>query len=516
MERVGVLGSLVAERRQGRLARRGEVGLCHRGPARQSADVLGRARTRPAPEHEEVREAVAAEAVGAVHAAGNLTGGVQAGDSRRRGVRVDLHPAHDVVAGGPDLHRLGGDVDVGQLLELVVHRGQAPGDLLCGETGRDVEEDAAVWCAAAGLDLAVDGPGDLVTRQQLGRPLVVLGVGVPAVRLLLGVGVLRAEDVRHVVEHEPLALGVAQDSPVAAHRLRHEDALDRRRPDHARRVELDELHVDQGGAGAQGERMAVAGVLPGVAGDLEGLADPAGGEDDRRRLEQHEPPRLAPVPEGTGDGAVLLEDLGDGQLGEDLQARLVVTGLAVVLLLEADDLLLQGADQLEAGAVTHMGKARVLVAAEVALADPPVGCAVEQGAVGLQLPDPVRGLLGVQLGHPRVVEELPAAHGVAEVRLPGVLLVRVAHGGGDPALGHDGVRLAEQRLADDGGPQSLLPSLDRRPQARSPGADDDDVVLVPLEVGHACSSAGGVRSVCRGAGWCGRAGWSGGLGGRAS
>ena len=38
------------------------------------------------------------------------------------GVGVDLDAAHDVVAGRADLHRLRGDVDVGQLLELVVHR----------------------------------------------------------------------------------------------------------------------------------------------------------------------------------------------------------------------------------------------------------------------------------------------------------------------------------------------------------------------------------------------------------
>ena len=95
--------------------------------------------------------------------------------------------------------------------------------------------------------------------------------------------------------------------------------------------------------------------------------------------------------------------------------------LAQVLLLERDDLLLQGADQLQAGAVADVGQPRVLVAAEVALADLAVLGAVEQRAVGLQLPDPVRRLLGVQLGHPPVVEELAAAHGVAEVDLPVVL-----------------------------------------------------------------------------------------------
>ena len=66
------------------------------------------------------------------------------GDERLLGVGVDLDAAHHVVAGRPDLHRLGGDVDVGQLLELVVHRRQ-PLRMYSGVAPRgDVEEHAAV------------------------------------------------------------------------------------------------------------------------------------------------------------------------------------------------------------------------------------------------------------------------------------------------------------------------------------------------------------------------------------
>src|SRR5438477_288215 len=88
------------------------------------------------------------------------------------------------------------------------------------------------YCAAlspAGLDLAVDGPRDLVTREQLRRPAVVLLVLVPAVGLLDRVGRLRLEELGDVVEHEPLALGVLEDTAVAPHRLGHEDAAHRRR-----------------------------------------------------------------------------------------------------------------------------------------------------------------------------------------------------------------------------------------------------------------------------------------------
>ena len=54
--------------------------------------------------------------------------------------------------GRADLHRLLGDVDVGQLLELVVHRRQPALDGLGVPTGGDVEEDAAVRTAAPRLD----------------------------------------------------------------------------------------------------------------------------------------------------------------------------------------------------------------------------------------------------------------------------------------------------------------------------------------------------------------------------
>ena len=182
-----------------------------------------------------------------------------------------------------------------------------------------------------GLHLGVDRAGHLVAGQQLGRAPVVLRVLVPAVGLVLGLGVLLLEDVRHVVEHEPLALGVAQHPAVTAHRLGDQDALHRGRPDHPGRVELHELHVEQRGSGEQRQRVTVAGVLPGVRGDLEGLADAAGGQHHGRRLEDEEPAGLAlrsrrrrrlapPVLEQLGDRA-LLEHLQPGLVSRRLLAR---------------------------------------------------------------------------------------------------------------------------------------------------------------------------------------------------
>ena len=160
---------------------------------------------------------------------------------------------------GPTCHYVMGGVQVDPDTAAAegVHRGQPPDDLLRRQPGRDIEEHAAVLGAAPGLDLGVDRAGHLIAGQQFGRPLVVFRVGVPAVGLVLGLGVVLAEDIGHVVEHEPLALGVAQHPAVAAHRFGHQDPLDRRRPDHASGVELDEFHVEQAGPGAQRERMAV-------------------------------------------------------------------------------------------------------------------------------------------------------------------------------------------------------------------------------------------------------------------
>jgi hypothetical protein len=140
-----------------------------------------------------------------------------------------------------------------------------------------------------------------------------------------------------------------------------------------------------------------------------------------------------------------------------------------------DAVLLQRADHLEAGAVADVREARVAVAAEVALQDAAVLRAVEQRAPLLELEDAVGRLLRVELRHAPVVEHLAAAHGVAEVDLP-VVLGHVAQRRGDAALGHDGVRLAEQRLADERGAGAHAPSLDGRAQPGAARADDEDVV----------------------------------------
>ena len=149
-----------------------------------------------------------------------------------------------------------------------------------------------------------------------------------------------------------------------------------------------------------------------------------------------------------------------------------------------DPVILQRADHLEAGPVSHMGQPGVLVTAEVALQDAAVLGAVEERTPRLQLAHPIGRLPGVELGHARVIQILASAHGVGEVDAPVVAIVDVAHGGGDPALGHDGVRLPEQRLADQRHRNAGASRFDGGAQPCPAGTDHEHVVLVRLVLRH--------------------------------
>ena len=146
-------------------------------------------------------------------------------------LRVGIHAdaAHDVMRGRADFHRLARDVDVGQLLELVIHARQLALDVLGGvrelffDPG-DVEKDAAVRAAAAFLDFAHDAAGDVIAREQFRRTARVLVALAIAPAFLCVVGGLRFVVVGDVAEHEALALLVEQDAAFAAHAFGDENA----------------------------------------------------------------------------------------------------------------------------------------------------------------------------------------------------------------------------------------------------------------------------------------------------
>ena len=215
--------------------------------------------------------------------------------------------------------------------------------------------------------------------------------------------------------------------------------------------------------------MSVAGALPRVRRDPPALAGAAGGEHERRRGERDELARRAPVAEGAADAVAVLQQPRDRALHEDVDSR--VHGLV-----------LERADQLEAGAVADVDQPPVRMAAERPLRHLAVRRAVEDPAPLLELANAVGSLLGVQLGHVPVVQVLAAEHRVLEMDPPVVLGRDVAERRRDPALGHHRVRLAEQRLADQRRAGALLGGGDRRPQAGAARADHEHVVLVPLDV----------------------------------
>src|SRR5206468_1708779 len=162
-----------------------------------------------------------------------------------------------------------------------------------------LEEDAAVRTAATLADLADDAAGDVVAGQQFRRPPRILPLILFAQHveetLFLVLGRLRFVVIRDVAKHESATGAVAQHAAFAANAFRDQNALDARRPHHAGRVELDELHVDEFGPGVVAERVAVASVLPGVARNLVGFADAARGEDDRLGREDGPPAGFAVV-----------------------------------------------------------------------------------------------------------------------------------------------------------------------------------------------------------------------------
>ena len=112
-------------------------------------------------------------------------------------------------------------------------------------------------------------------------------------------------------------------------------------------------------------------------------------------------------------------------------------------------MVLERADHLQARAITDVGEPRVPVATKVPLEDVPVIGAVEKCSPGLELANAAWRLLGVQLGHPPVVEVLAPAHRVGEVDSPVVSLVHGRKGCRDATLGHHGMRFPQQRFAHE-------------------------------------------------------------------
>ena len=108
-----------------------------------------------------------------------------------------------------------------------------------------------------------------------------------------------------------------------------------------------------------------------------------------------------------------------------------------------DAVLLESSNHFQTGAIAHMGKAGVSMAAEIPLENESLLGPVEQSTPFLEFKNSFRSFLGVDLGHAPVVEQFSPAHGVAEVNFPIVLGINVSQSRRDATLRHHRVGFAE-------------------------------------------------------------------------
>ncbi len=413
----------------------------------------GHGPTPPPAEHHDVEQGVGAQPVGPVHRhAGALAGGVEAGDDGALGVDDDLgldvgrDASHGVVGGGLD----GDEVDLGLEALVGAHEvgdvGQLGVDLLGRQVGQVEVEVVGIGAHAPALPhLGEHGPRDHVTGGQ------VLDRG----------GVAR---------HEALTLGVAQDPALAPGGLGEQDAqlVD------PGRVELEELHVLERDALPVQQAGAVPGEGVGVGGDLEHLAEAAGGEQQ-------------------GLGGQDVEVTGGQLVGDDGGHPAVDQGHVEghELVEEGDPalhaLLVEGLEDHVTGAVGRVaGPAHrrlpvvAGVAAEAALVDAPVGGAVEGQAVVLELDHRVDGL-GAHEARRRLVDQVVAPlDRVVGVPL-GRVLLHVGQGRAHAPLRRAGVGAGGVQLGQHGHP-APPGHLDGCPQPGAAGAHDHGVVAVVVDL----------------------------------
>ena len=225
-------------------------------------------------------------------------------------------------------------------------------------------------------------------------------------------------------------------------------------------------------AGVVGERVAVAGVFPAVAGDLVGAADAAGGEHDGLGAKQLERPALALVAERAGDAVAVLEQADDRALHVHVDAP---GGCRDPAACESSRgrcgrRRAPGADS-DGRRSCAAGSCRPSCDRRRA---PQASSSRTRSGASFACSSAMRQLF--TYWPPRIVSEkwtfqLSRSSTLAERR-------------GDAAFGHDRVRLAEQRLADEADRHAGGRGLDGRPQARAAGADDEDVVFVCLVFRH--------------------------------
>src|SRR5581483_5204867 len=128
--------------------------------------------------------------------------------------------------------------------------------------------------------------------------------------------------------------------------------------------------------------MAIAGVLPTVAGDLELPADSAGRQHDRLRTKQVKSAAFAVVAERTSNAAAVFKERDHRMLHEDVQS-------------EMDAMVLERANHLQPGAVAHVRESRVAMSTKIPLQNAAVLGAVKQRAPSFEFAHAIGCFFGV-------------------------------------------------------------------------------------------------------------------------
>ncbi len=422
------------------LRSRGLVGRQRRGgdePGQRGCDLAARDR---AP-HEALRRGVGAQPVGAVERdAGGLARGPDPGDAREA-VDVGLDATHGVVSDRPDGDRRRDGVQPEELDRHLANERQTARDAVCAKVG-EVELEVVLSIgrpeAAPREDLLGFGPRNHIPRREL-------------------------HELGRVVSHEALAPVVPQVAALATTRLGHEDAA----RDESGRVELEELHVLQGQAGAPRHGHAVAGHRLRVRREPIERAPAARGNKQRLATERDRLTRGHVQADESGERPVLDEDVGDEELVVPREASVPLELVVQRLHLE------------EAGLVGGQGRARVAVSPERSLRDVAVLVAGPRGAPVVELVD----FLGDRV-HKGADDVLVSEEVGALDRIPRVQLSRVTQIGAEDrrraALCADGVGTHQLDLRNDADvhmPVKAPRELDGSTKAGEAGPQNEHVVL---------------------------------------
>ena len=407
-----------------------------------------------------VQQRVGTQTVGTVDGGtGGFTGGEETGDDLvvdKVARSVKLGPDDlTVMVGGDATHvvvhsRQNGDgflghIDAGKDGGRLTDTGQPLGEEVGGQVVQMQVDVILLGSDATALpNLHRHGPADDVAAGQI------LGAG-------------------GVPFHEALALGVAEDATLSTASLGDETTG----PVDAGGVELDELGVLVGQAGAHGHGIAVAGAgVGGRAGEV-GPAVPAGGEDGVLGVDAVE-------------GAVLHVEGGDAGalsiVGHDEVEGEVLDEVGGV---KGQRAAIEGVEHGVAGAVGGAGAAVGLTALAVV-----EGLAAKGALVDLAVLGPAEGeaeLLQLQNGRGSlpahvmdgvlIAEPIGALDGVVHVPSP-IVLGHVSEGGVDSALRGDRVGAGGKQFGYAGGLETGLGQTHGRAEAGAAGTDDDRVEFV--------------------------------------